>query len=345
MQVYREPHAFPFFQEELMTTHTRSLLAALASFVACGAAGAAQQDTAAQYPSKPVRFIVPFQAGGANDLTARVIAQKLTERWGKQVVPDNRPGAAGSVGVDATARAAPDGYTIAIISASQAVNAGVSPKLPYDLTKDLQAISQVSSLFYIVTLHPSVPATSIRELIAYAKANPGKLDYGSSGTFGLQHLSGELFQHLTGTKLVHVPYKGGAAALADILTAQIKMGFSTPISARPHITSGRVRALAVTTRARSPAFPDLPTLAEAGVPGLDGDQWFGIVTPLKVPPAIVAKLATALAELAHAPDVVQRFASDGSTPVGSTPAAFSKHVRDEVTKWRKLAKETGLRME
>jgi len=327
-----------------MTTHTRSLLAALASFVALGA-GAAQPDAPSQYPSKPVRFIVPFQAGGANDLTARVLAQKLTERWGKQVVPDNRPGAAGSLGVDATARAAPDGYTIAIISASHAVNAGVSTRLPYDLTKDLNAISQVSSLFYMVTLHPSVPATSIRELVAYAKANPGKLDYGSSGTYGLQHLSGELFQYLTGTKLVHVPYKGGAAALADILTGQIKMGFSTLLSARPHITSGRVRALAVTTRTRSPAVPELPTLAEAGVPGFEVDQWFGIVTPVKVPPAIVAKLATAIAEVVHAPDVAQRFSSDGSTPVGSTPAAFAAHVRNEVAKWRKLAKEAGLRME
>jgi tripartite-type tricarboxylate transporter receptor subunit TctC len=306
---------------------------------------AAQPEAAAQYPTKPVRFLVPFQAGGANDLTARVIAQKLTERWGKQVVPDNRPGAAGSLGVDVTARAAPDGYTIAIISASHAVNAGVSTRLPYDLTKDVRAISQVSSLFYMVTLHPSVPATSIRELIAYAKANPGKIDYGSSGTFGLQHLSGELFQHLTGTKLVHVPYKGGAAALADIISGQIKMGFSTLLSARPHITSGRVRALAITTRTRSPAVPDLPTLAEAGVPGFEVDQWFGIVTPAKVPAPIVAKLATAINEVVHAPDVAQRFSSDGSTPVGSTPDAFATHVRNEVAKWRKLAKETNLRME
>ena len=324
---------------------TPVLHAAYASLFLLGAATAHAADAAAQYPSRPVRFMVPFQAGGANDLTARVIAQKLTERWGKQVVPDNRPGAAGSLGVDVTARAAPDGYTIAIISASLAVNSAVSPKLPYDLAKDLQAISQVSSLFYIVTLHPSVPATSIRELVAYAKANPGKLDYGSSGTFGLQHLSGELFQHLTGTKLVHVPYKGGAAALAEIITGQIKMGFSTPMSARPHIASGRVRALAITARARSPALPELPTLAEAGVPGFEVDQWFGIVTPMKVPPAIVAKLARAIVELVHAPDVAQRFASDGSIPVGSTPEAFAAHIRNEIAKWRKLAKETGLRME
>jgi tripartite-type tricarboxylate transporter receptor subunit TctC len=327
---------------------TKSLLcSALMTAATVGAAvgNAAQADGAAQYPTKPVRFIVPFQAGGANDLTARAIAQKLTERWGRQVVADNRAGAAGSVGVDATARAVPDGYTIAIISASQAVNAGVSPRLPYDLTKDLQAISQVSSLFYMVTVHPSVPATSVRELIAYARANPGKIDYGSSGTFGLQHLSGELFQHLTGTKLVHVPYKGGAAALADILTGQIKMGFSTLLSARPHITSGRVRALAVTTRARAPAVPDLPTLAEAGVPGFEVDQWFGIVTPAKVPPAIISKLARVITEVVHAPDVAQRFSTDGSTPVGSTPEAFGIHIRNEVAKWRRLAKEAGLRME
>jgi tripartite-type tricarboxylate transporter receptor subunit TctC len=324
----------------------RSLHAAFATFIALTAptAGAAQAD-AANYPNKPVRLIVPFQAGGANDLTARVIAQKLSERWGRPVVPDNRAGAAGSLGVDTTARAAPDGYTIALISASLAVNSAISPKLPYDLAKDLQAIAQVSSSFYVVTLHPSVPAVSVKELIAYARANPGKLDYGSSGTFGLQHLSGELFQHLTGTKLVHVPYKGGAAALADILTGQIKMGFSTLLSARPHINSGRVRALAITTRTRSPAVPDLPTLAESGVAGFEVDQWFGIVTPARVPPVIVATLATAVGEIVHAPDVAQRFSSDGSTPVSSTPAAFAAHIRNEVAKWRRLAKETGLRME
>ena len=323
----------------------RKLLAACLAAFSAASAGAAERNSAADYPSKPIRFVVAFQAGGANDITARIVAQKLTERWGRQVVTDNRPGAAGSVGVDATARATPDGYTIAIISASHAVNSAVSSKLPYDLTKDLQAISQVSSLFYMVTLHPSVPAASIKELIAYAKANPGRIDYGSSGTFGLQHLSGELFQHLTGTKLVHVPYKGGAAALADILTGQIKMGFSTLISARPHMKSGRVRALAVTTRTRSPAVPELPTLDEAGVPGFEVDQWFGIITGAKVPPAIVAKLAAAIAEIVHAPDVAQRFAADGSTPVGSKPEAFAVHLKNEVAKWRRLAKETGLQME
>lgn len=316
-----------------------ALLAALSLFA--HAPFAAEQP----YPTKPVRFLVPFQAGGANDLTARVIAQKLTERWGKQVVPDNRPGAAGSLGVDTAVRAVPDGYTIAIISASLAVNAAVSPKLPYDLTRDVQPISQVSSLFYVVTLHPSVPATTIKELIAYAKANPGRLEYGSSGTFGLQHLSGELFQYLTGTRLVHVPYKGGAVALADIASGQIKMGFSTLLSARPHLNAGRVRGLAITTRKRSPALPEVPTLDEAGVPGFEVDQWFGIITPLKVPPAIVARLAKDIVAVVHAPDVAQRFSADGSTPVGSSPQAFGAHIHNEVAKWRKLAKETGLKME
>ncbi|HYC47215.1 MAG TPA: tripartite tricarboxylate transporter substrate binding protein [Burkholderiales bacterium] len=326
----------------------RSIVIALAVpglALAGGAVGAAQPHAAADYPVRPVRFIVPFNAGGANDLTARVIAQKLTDRWGRQFVPDNRPGAAGSLGVDTAARAAPDGYTIAIISASLAVNSAVSPKLPYDLTKDLQAIAQVSSLFYVVTLHPSVPATSIKELIAYARANPGKIDYGSSGTFGLQHLSGELFQHLTGTKLVHVPYKGGAQALADIVSGQIRMGFSTLLSARGHISAGRVRALAITTRKRSPALPEVPTLDESGVRGYEVDQWFGIVAPAQTPRPIVAKLATAISESVHAPDVAQRFSADGSTPVSSGPDAFAAHVRDEIAKWRRLAKETGLKME
>jgi tripartite-type tricarboxylate transporter receptor subunit TctC len=323
----------------------RAAAVSLVSFGFLAPVSAAQKDVAADYPNGPIRFIVPFQAGGGTDLTVRVIGQKLTERWGQQIVADNRTGAAGSIAVDTTARAIPNGYTICIISASQAVNSAVNTKLPYDLTRDVQAVGQVTSLFYMVTLNPSVPAMSIKELIAYARANPGKLDYGSSGTFGLQHLAGELLQHLTGTKLVHVPYKGGAAALADVVSGQIKMGFNLLSTARPFMKTGRIRVLAVTTRTRSAALPEVPTLAEAGVSGFEVDQWYGIITSAKVPRPIVDKLSATISEAVRAPDVVQRLSADGSTTIGSTPEAFASHLKAEIVKWRNLAKATGLQME
>lgn len=323
-------------------TAVRLVFAATLAAFGIPAALAAEGDAARDFPGKPIRFLVPFAAGGANDVTARLIGQKLGEMWGQQVVADNRPGAAGTIAVHLAAQAAPDGYTVCLISASQTVSAAVNPKLPYDLTRDLQAITQLTSLFYVMSIHPSVPVKSVRELIAYAKAHPGKLNYGSSGTFGLQHLAGEMLQHLTAIRLVHVPYKGGAAALAEMLSGQIEMGFNTLISARPHIESGRIRALAITARKRSPALPHVPTLEEAGVPGYEVDQWFGVITRARVPPAIVAKLSTAMNEAVRSPDVAGRLAADGSTPVGTSPDAFGAHVKTEIEKWRQLATDAKL---
>ena len=295
-----------------------------------------------KYPTKPVRLIGPFVPGGGTDITARAIAQKLTERWGQQVIVDNRPGAAGTIGVDITATAIPDGYTLCLISASHSVNSATNPKLPYDLTKDLQAISQVTSLFYVMYVHPGVPAKSIPELITYAKANPGKLNFGSSGTGGLQHFAGEMFNHYAGVKMVHVPYKGGAAAIADALAGNIQVGFGTLLSSRAHYKSGRLRPLAITARQRSSTAPEYPTVAEAGLPGYEVDQWYGIITSAKVPRPLIDKLSVAIAESVKSPETAQRFAAEGSTPVGSTPEQFSAHIRSEIAKWRKLVKEAAL---
>jgi tripartite-type tricarboxylate transporter receptor subunit TctC len=312
--------------------------------LACAGISAAHAASAEadKYPTKPVRLIGPFVPGGGTDITARAIAAKLTERWGQQVIVDNRPGAAGTIGVDITATAAPDGYTLCLISASHSVNSAVNPKLPYDLTKDLQAISQATSLFYVVYVHPSVPAKSIQELITYAKANPGKLNFGSSGTGGLQHFAGELFNHLAGIKMVHVPYKGGAAAIADAIAGNIQVGFGTLLSSRPHYKAGRLRPLAISARQRSPIAPEYPTVAEAGLPGYEVDQWYGIITSAKVPRPLVDKLAVAIAEAVKSPETAQRFSAEGSTPVGSTPDQFSAHIRSEIAKWRKLVKEAAL---
>jgi tripartite-type tricarboxylate transporter receptor subunit TctC len=302
----------------------------------------AQADPAASYPNKSVRFIAPFTPGAGTDTTARTIAQKLSDLWGHQFVVDNRTGAAGAIGVEITEKAQPDGYTICLISASHSVNSATNPKLPYDLTKDMQGITQATSLFYAVYHHPSVPVKSIKELIAYAKANPNKLLFGSSGTAGLQHFAGELFNHLGGVKLTHIPYKGSSSVLTAMLSNEVQVGFGTLFGVRPHMNSGRVRVLAITAGKRSPAAPDLPTVAEAGLPGYEVDQWYGVITGAKVPRAIVNKLSAAITQSLKAPDVVQRLASDGSTPVGSSPDQFSAHIKTEIVKWQKLVKEAKL---
>ncbi|MGZ5146066.1 MAG: tripartite tricarboxylate transporter substrate binding protein [Burkholderiales bacterium] len=297
-----------------------------------------------KYPTKPIRLITPFVAGAGTDITARAIAAKLTERWGQQVIVDNRTGAAGAIGVELTATAVPDGYTICLISASHAVNSATNPKLPYDLTRDLQAISQATSLFYVMYVNPSVPAKSVQELVTYAKANPAKLSFGSSGTGGLQHLAGEMFNYLAGVKMVHVPYKGGAAAITDALAGNIQVGFGTLLSSRAHYKAGRLRPLGITARQRSSTAPELPTIAEAGLPGYEVDQWYGVITSAKVPRPLVDKLAVAVAEGVKSPETAQRLSAEGSMPVGSTPDQFSAHIKSEIAKWRKLVKDAKLEL-
>jgi tripartite-type tricarboxylate transporter receptor subunit TctC len=315
------------------------------AFVSGAAAAAAAPAPASDYPNRPVRFIAPFAPGAGTDTTARMIAQKLGEAWGQQFIVDNRTGAAGTIGVDLTAKAVPDGYTICLISASHSVNAATNPRLPYDLTKDLQGISQVASLFYAVYVHPSVPAKSIKELVAYGKANPGKLLFGSSGTGGLQHFSGELFNHLSGTRLTHVPYKGTSNVLVAMLAGEVQVGFGTMFGVRPHMQAGKVRVLAITDGKRSPTVPDIPTVAEAGVPGYEVDQWYGIITSAKVPKPIVQKLRDGMVEALKSPDVVKKMGAEGSTPVGSAPEQFNAHIKAEIEKWRKLVKEANLHLQ
>jgi tripartite-type tricarboxylate transporter receptor subunit TctC len=301
-------------------------------------------DPTAGYPNKPIRFIAPFVAGAGTDTTARTIAQKLGENWGQQVVVDNRTGAAGSIGVDLTAKSAPDGYTICLISASHSVSSATAPNLPYDLTKDLQAITQASSLFYAVYVGGTLPMKSIKELIAYSKANPNKLNFGTSGTGSLQHFAGEMFNYMTGTKLVHVPYKGSAAVIPAMLANDVQVGFGTLFGVRPHTPSGRLRVLAITAAKRSPAAPEYPTVAESGVPGYVVDQWYGILTGAKVPMPLVRKLNAGIVETLKSPDVIKRLTADGSTPVGSSPEEFSAHIKSEIAKWRKIAKEAKLEL-
>jgi tripartite-type tricarboxylate transporter receptor subunit TctC len=301
-------------------------------------------DVASDYPRRSVRFIIPFVPGAGTDLTTRTVAKKLTDTHGQQFIADNRAGAAGAIGAEITAKANPDGYTICLISSGHTVLAATNDKLSYDLEKDLHAVSQVSTLFYVLTVHPSFPAKNIKELIAYAKANPGKVNQGSSGTGALQHFAGEMLAYQAGVKFTHVPYKGGAASLAAVMAGEVQMSFTTLLSARPHMSSGKIRILGITAGKRSPAIPDIPTIAEAGVPGFEANQWYGVVTSGKVPMPIVNKLSAMLKDAVNSPDVVERLSADGSTPLTSTPAQFKAHISSEISKWRRLVKDAGLQM-
>ena len=302
-----------------------------------------QTPAAAEFPVKPIRFIVPFPPGGGTDITARTIAQKLSERWGQQVVVDNRPGANGTIGVDIASKSAPDGYTITMISSSHAVNVSLYAKLPYDLLKDLAPVTQATAQPYALVIHPAVAAKSVKELVTLARAKPGALNYGSSGAGGLSHLSGALLASLAGVSLTHIPYKGGALAMNDVIGGQIQMLFGTLLLTGTHVKAGRLRSLAVTTAKRAPAAPELPTMMEAGVPGYEVAQWYGVLAPARVPPAIVDRLSTEIARGLHQPDVKPRLAADGSDAVGNTPAEFGAHIRAEVAKWAKLTKQLGLK--
>jgi tripartite-type tricarboxylate transporter receptor subunit TctC len=246
-----------------------------------GAALSAFTGTVAaqQYPSKPVRLIVPFAPGGGTDITARAVAQKLTEAWGQPVIADNRPGANGTIGVDLAAKSAPDGYTITMISSSHTVNVSLYSKLPYDLVRDLTPVTQATSQPYAMVIHPSVPAKTVKEFIAYAKTKPGGINYGSSGTGGIAHLGGAWIGHIAGIEMVHIPYKGGAPATLDMIAGRTQMQLGTLLLTGPHIKAGKLRALAVTTPKRWHGTPELPTVAEAGVPGFAITQWYGMIAP------------------------------------------------------------------
>ncbi len=295
------------------------------------------------YPSKTVRVIIPFAPGGGTDIVARVIAAKLQETWGQTFVADNKAGGNGTIGLDACAKAAPDGHTLSMVTGSASVNVTLQGnKQPYDLLKDLAPVSQLTSQPYSLVVNPKLPAKNLAELIALAKAKPDALNYGSSGPGGLSHLSGELFCSMANIRMTHVPYKGGNPALNDVVSGQIDMLFSTRLQALPFIVSNRVKVLAVTTAARSASSPEIPTMAEAGVPGYEVAGWYGLLAPAATPPTIIDKLQQEIAKILKLPDVKDKLALDGSDPVGNTPAQFGQHMRAEVDKWRKLIQEAGI---
>ena len=295
------------------------------------------------YPSKAVRLIVPFAAGGSTDIIGRTVGQKLNEMWGQPVLVDNRPGGSTVIGTDAVAKAAPDGYTLLITPAPFTIVPSLIGKLPYDPARDFEPITLINTTPLVIVVHPGVPARSIKELIALAKSRPGALNYGSSGAGGSNHLAGELFNAMAGVKMVHVPYKGNAPALADLVGGHVDAVFNGLTSAMPLIKSGRLRALAVTSLARAGALPDMPTLDELGLKGFQAVAWNGLTAPARTPKEVIARLNADVLKVVRSPELAERLKAEGSDPVGNSPAQYAAFLRDEIAKWAKVIKQAGIK--
>jgi tripartite-type tricarboxylate transporter receptor subunit TctC len=296
------------------------------------------------FPSKPMRMVVPFAPGGGTDILARVIAQKLGESMGQTVVVDNRPGAGGNLGAELVARATPDGHTQLMVSASYSVNAALY-KLAFDPVKDLAPVIQVATVPFVLLAHPSVPAAGMQELLALARAKPGTLNYASSGNGSAPHLAGELLAMMTGSKLVHVPYKGGAPAITDLIGGQVQLLFSTVVQGLPHVRSGRLKPLGVGSPKRSGTLPDVPTIAESGVPGFDVTNWFGVLVPGATPRPVVDRLQREIAQHLGAPELRTRLAAEGADAAGGTPDAFATLIRADIAKYTRIVQSAGIRIQ
>jgi tripartite-type tricarboxylate transporter receptor subunit TctC len=315
--------------------------AALAVFTAPAfAQGAANHP----YPSRPIRVIVPFAPGGGLDISARLIGHKLTETWGQNVVVDSRPGAATIVGTEIASKAAPDGYTVLMITTTFAINPGLYARLPYDAGKDFTPVTQLNSQPNVVVVTPAFAGKSIKELIALAKAKPGELTFATPGAGSAPHLAGEMFQRAAGVSLIHVPYKGIPAAVTDVIGGRITMLFTTTISAAPHIKAGKLRALAITSIKRQSSMPEVPAVAET-LPGYQAEAFQGMAVPAGTSQTIVNKLSADVARIVNLPDVSQRFQLDGADAVGSTPQAFAAFLKAEMQKWRKVIIDAGIKPE
>jgi tripartite-type tricarboxylate transporter receptor subunit TctC len=300
---------------------------------------------AADFPNKPVRLIVPFTPGGGADLVGRVVAEKLTEKWGQPVIVENRPGAGGNLAAKMAATAAPDGYTLFQYNVANAIAPSVYRNLNYDPLKDFAAVGRLGSSPLLLVAQFELPARNLEQLIAYARANPSKLTYASSGTGGSTHLLGELFNTLAGTKIIHVPYKGGAPGITDLLGGRVDLMFVTPASGLQHVSSGKLRALGVSSAKRSSLAPNIPTISEAGVPGFDASAWYGLVAPAGTPVSIVEQINRDIRAVLQQRDVRDRFAAEGVEIEADTPAQFSAFLRTEVERWHRVAASAGVEPE
>ena len=304
------------------------------------------EPVAAQgYPTKPIRYVVPFPPAGATDILARFVAEKLVPALGQQVVVENRAGAAGNVGMDYVAKSAPDGYTIVMCTAAQTINETLYTKLTFSLPRDFAAVALVAHVPNIMEVHPSIPARTVKEFIALAKARPGQINYASSGSGTSIHLSSELFQIMTGVKMLHVPYKGSGPALIDLMAGQVQVMFDNLPSSMPYLKGGRLRPIAVTTSKRYPGLPEVPTIAESGVPGYQAIAAFGILAPAGTPREVIARLNTEVNRALRLPEMQERFAQQGAIPAPGTPEEYGAFIRSEIAKWAKVVKVSGAKVE
>ena len=297
------------------------------------------------YPRKPIRWIVPFPPGGSTDILARVVGQKLSESWGQQVLIENRGGAGGTLGAAEVARAPADGYTLLMGAIHHTIASSVYPKLAYDFQRDLAPITVVAIVPNVLVVNPGVPAMSVTELIVHAKGNPGKLTYGSAGMGTAHHLIGEVFNERAGTVIAHIPYKGSAPAVTDLIGGQVSMMYDTVASSLPHIKAGKLRPLAVATAKRSSALPDVPTIAEAALPGFDVTTWFGALAPAKTPPAILTKLNAEMVKILAMPDVRKRLLEAGAEPVGNTREQMAAQIKHETEEFAKIVRQAKITAE
>jgi tripartite-type tricarboxylate transporter receptor subunit TctC len=325
----------------MQTCHRRWALALLAVTSCTGPA----QAQAPAWPSKPITIVVPATPGGAIDLAARLIGAKMTAAWGQPVSIDNKGGAAGMLGTDLVAKAAPDGHTLALVASSHAINPSMYKKLPFDTLKSFEPVSQTHVVPLVLVVSNAVPAKTLPELIAHLKANPGKYSFASSGNGGAPHMSGELFKAMAGVDLVHVPYKGSTAAHGDLIAGRVAVMFDTVAAIAGQVKGGNVRALAVTTATRSAVFPDLPTMAEAGLKGYETSTWGGVLAPAGTPKDVVARLNAEINKALAAPDVKEKLAAAGVEPAGGSPAQFTAFIQSEMARWAQVAKAAGVQPE
>lgn len=300
---------------------------------------------AQQYPVKPVRFIIPFPPGGPTDLMGRMAAERLSKAWGVQVVPDNRAGAGGNIGTDLCAKSAPDGYTICILTVAQSISPAIYSKLPFDPLKDLTPVTLMATLPSLLTVHPALPVKTVKELVALAKSKPGELSYASTGNGTSPHMMMEYFKVLTGVNVVHIPYKGQAPAVIDQISGQVQLAFNTAITVLQHVHAKQLKAIAVSTKQRFPAMPELPTVDESGVKGFEGSSWNGIVVPVGTPKEVTARIYQELTTMLKAPETREKLLGQGAIAGGGTPEEFAAYMKSEIEKWTKVAKFAKVKLD
>ena len=326
-------------------TMMRTCTAWLRVLLAAAAVATALPAIAQSFPSRPVRMVVPYPPGGANDIVARLLSPSMSQQLGQNVIVDNRGGGNTLIGSEIVAKSAPNGYTLLVVAAGHAINPALYAKLPYDTARDFVPVALFGDGAYVFVAHPGAGVSSSAELIALAKAKPGQIAYASSSTGNLTHLAAELFNSLSGIKMLHVPYKGGNPAMADLLGGRVSVFFSTVAVARPHLQSGKIKGLGVTTAKRTPALPNVPPIAESGLPGYEVSGWYGLVAPAKTPPAAIAKLYDAVQGALRQPDIREKLLGVGVEVVPSTTAEFGKRIDTDIAKWIRVARPLGISME